>query len=473
MKLRSMVLAAIAACAAHAAMAAPEPAIVLAPAADIALAREILKQLVEIDSTHAHGSTVAAKAIEKRLLAAGFAAADITVLAPADHPTKGNVVVRLHGKTRAKPVIFICHLDVVEAKPEDWTTNPFKLTEKDGYFYGRGTIDIKEGDAVLVENLIRLKREGYQPDRDLIFAFTADEEAGGDANGPAFLLAHHRDLVDAAFALNFDDGTGTLVDGRRAYYELGTAEKIYTTLKLEATSPGGHGSLPGTGNPIYRIADGLSRWEQYKFPVTLTATTRDSFAKIAALEPSADSADMLAVAQTPPDLEAAERLSRKPAFNAQLRTTCVPTLISGGHAECALPQRAQATIQCRMLPSDSIANVTKQLVSVLNDPEITVTQDVAPIQAPESPAPPAVKDKVEAVLHSIWPTVPVVQTMGSGYSDARQFRGAGIPTYGVGGVWIEHSENRAHGRDERVGVAAFDESVEYSYRLIKAFGQAQ
>jgi acetylornithine deacetylase/succinyl-diaminopimelate desuccinylase-like protein len=449
--------------------AAPGP---LPPAADLELGREILKELVDVNSTHSHGTTEIAHLVEKRLLAAGFARSDVTFIAPADHPDCGNVVVRVHGTTRQKPVLFLGHLDVVEARPEDWSTDPFKLVERDGYFYGRGTIDMKDGDAALLESLLRLKRAGYAPKRDLIVAFTANEEAGGAANGPEFLLREHRGLIDAGVVINPDGGGGTVAGGKRSFLEVGTSEKTYLTYTIEATGPGGHGSLPGADNPIYRIGDALARLEAYRFPVMLTATTRASFSAFADILGGPDAADMRAVAALPPDLAAAERLSRAPAANAQLRTTCVATLISGGHAENALPQRAKATIQCRMLPGDSAANVEAQLRRVLADPKISLTLDAPPIVSPESPPTPALMSLVGTVAHSMWPGVPLVPTMASGFSDDRQTRNAGIPSYDVSGIFIEEGENRAHGRDERTGVVAFDESVEFTYRLMKALGDA-
>jgi acetylornithine deacetylase/succinyl-diaminopimelate desuccinylase-like protein len=445
----------------------------LPPPMDEELARDMFKTLVEINTTHAHGSTAAARAIESWMLTAGFPRADVVFVAPPDHPTKGNVVVRYRGGHAAKPVLFLAHLDVVEARPEDWSTDPFVFTQRDGYFYGRGTIDMKDGDAALAESLVRLKRERFVPDRDLIVAFTADEEAGGDANGPAFLLAEHRDLVDAAMAVNLDGGGGDLRNGARSFFELGTSEKTYLTYTLETTSPGGHGSLPGPENAIYRLGDGLARLENLRFPVMLTATTRASFAAMADLDPGPDSADLKAVAAPGSDAAAAERLSRNVRLNALLRTTCVATLISGGHAENALPQRARATVQCRMMPGDDEAHVRGVLIVALNDPKITVTLDADPIVSPESPPTPQIMQKIAAVARSMWPGVPIVPTMATGFSDDRRTRNAGIPSYDVSGVWMDVDENRAHGRDERVGVEAFDQSVEFTYRLLKAMARAK
>ena len=473
MKLRiTLLLAAVLALPAIA-PAAPKT---LPPAEDQRLARDMFKTLVEINTTHAQGSTEAARAIRGWLLTAGFAEDDVTFIAPDDHPTKGNVVVRYRGRKRvkqsAKPVLFLGHLDVVDAKPEDWSFEPFRLSEKDGFFYGRGTIDMKDGDAALAESLIRLKREKFVPEHDIIVAFTADEEAGGDANGPAFLLKNHHELIDAGMAINLDGGGGNLQKGVPLYFEVGTSEKTYVTYTLETTSPGGHGSLPGPDNAIYHLSSGLNRLAAFKFPVMLTSTTRASFEALAGLEPGPDSADMKAVARSPPDLAAAGRLSLNVRRNALLRTTCVATLISGGHAENALPQRATATIQCRMMPGDSEANVQTLLTRTLDDPSIKVTLDAAPIVSPESPPTPRIMAKVATLAHSMWPGVAVVPTMATGFSDDRQTRNSGIPSYDISGVWMDGDENRAHGRDERISVKGFDESVEFTYRLLKTMSSA-
>jgi acetylornithine deacetylase/succinyl-diaminopimelate desuccinylase-like protein len=447
------------------------------PPLDQALARDMLKGLVEINTTHQYGSTGAAQAVQGWLLSAGFRAEDVVLIAPPDHPSKGNVVVRYRAKhlnaALPGPVLFLGHLDVVEAKPEDWSVDPFRLTQQDGWFYGRGSIDMKDGDAALVESLIRLKREKFVPERDVIVAFTADEEAGGDSNGPAFLLKEHRDMIDAAFVVNLDGGGGNTSKGQRQFFELGTSEKTYLTFTLETTSPGGHGSLPGPDNAIYHLASGLGRLEAFKFPVTLTATTRASFDKLASLQSGPGASDMHGVAQTPPDLAAAERLSENVRMNAQLRTTCVATLISGGHAENALPQRAKATVQCRMLPGDSAEHVQSLLLATLHDAAIHVTLDAPPIVSPESAPTPQIMRKVALLVASMWPGVPIVPTMATGFSDDRQTRNAGIPSYDISGVWQDVDENRAHGRDERIGVQAFDESVEFTYRLIKEMSRSK
>ncbi|MFL6576164.1 MAG: M20/M25/M40 family metallo-hydrolase [Povalibacter sp.] len=454
-------------------LAAADRSSTLPPPADQQLARELFREMIETRTTHDVGSTALAEAIKAHLISGGFSAQDVVFIAPEDHPQKGNVIVRYRGRGKAKPVLFLAHLDVVEAKSEDWTVEPFKLTEKDGFFYGRGTIDMKQGATGLLESLLRLKREGFVPERDIIAAFTADEEAGGDANGPAFLLKQHRELIDAALAVNLDIGGGNYKDGKRLYYEIGTAEKTYLTFTIETTSPGGHGSLPGPDNAIYRIAKVLSRLEAYKFPVMLTDTTRASFEHLATFDPGPESADMKAVAKNPPDQAAAERLSEIVRLNAQLRTTCVATLVSGGHAENALPQRARAKIQCRMMPGDTAEHVQAQLVNTFAEPSVTVALDAQPIVSPESAPTPQIMNKATAVVHSMWPGVTLVPVMSTGFSDSRQTRNAGIPTYGLGGTWSDIDENRAHGRDERIGVQAFDESVEYIFRLVREMSKAK
>lgn len=447
------------------------------PPADVqAHARELFRQLVEINTTHAEGSTDAARVIEKHLLEAGYAPTDVTFIAPPQHPEKGNVIVRLKGKgdpnqARTRPVLFLGHLDVVEAKPEDWSVDPFRLTEKEGYYYGRGTLDMKDGIAAMLETFIRLKREKFVPDRDFIGAFTADEEAGGNANGPEFLLKEHRDLIDAGLVVSFDGGGGDLKNAKRVMLKVATSEKTYVTYTLETTGPGGHGSLPTADNPIYRLAAGLGRIEAYRFPVIQTATTRANFVKRAELEGGPQAADMRAVAAVPPDAAAADRLSEDAYFNAMLRTTCVATLISGGHAENALPQRAKATIQCRMMPGDSEQNVRETLTKTLDDPRIRVTLDAPPIISPESPISKDFFGRVAKVVDSMWPGTPVVPVMANGFSDGRQTRNAGMPTYDLSGRWLAPDDYRAHGRDERVSVQSFDENVEYVYRIVKAMSQ--
>ncbi len=441
---------------------APQP-----PEAVKTLAVEIFKSLVETNTTHAKGSTDAATALAERLRAAGFAAGDLRLLAPAAHPTKGNLIIRLHGSGAGKALLFVGHLDVVEANREDWTVDPFLLTAKDGYFYGRGTLDMKDDDAVLVTDLIRLKQEGFVPARDIVVALTADEEAEGDSNGVDWLLREHRDLIDADLAINPDAGGGMSSGNRKLYMGLETSEKVFVTFGLEVTNKGGHSSLPEPDNAIYRLAAGLGRIAHLSFPVKINATTKSYFAAMAPMQSGRLRRDMTAMTQPKLDPDAIRRLESSVFYNALLHTTCVATMINGGHAENALPQRAKAMIQCRMLPSDTQAAVEALLVKTLDDPAIKVSVITPAAPGPESVPPPALLHKIESVVASMWP-VPVILDMDTGASDSKYTRGAGIPTFGITGMFTDIDDNRAHGRDERVPIDGFYEDVEFTYRLMKS-----
>ncbi len=334
------------------------------------LSRDIFQQLIEINTTDSVGSTtLAANAMAQRLLDAGFAKEDVLVLGPNDR--KGNLVARLHGTGRAKPILFIGHLDVVEALRSDWTTDPFQLVEKDGYFYGRGAQDMKESVAILVTTFIRLKKEGYQPDRDLILALTADEESG-KSNGVDWLLKNHRDLIEAAFVLNSDAGGVDLEHGKAITFNVQASEKLYGDYQLTAVNPGGHSSLPVPDNAIYHIAGSLTRLQAYTFPFELNPVTRAYFTDLSKLESGQIAADMAAIVQDPPAAEAIARLSLVPKYNATMRTTCVATRLSGGVANNALPQTAQAIVNCRILPGHSLEEIRRQLIKIIDDPKVTV-----------------------------------------------------------------------------------------------------
>jgi len=455
-----------------AAGAAPTASLV-PPPADQALGRALLKELIETDTQHDKGSTGAANAVAARLRAAGFAGSDIAVLAPADHPTKGNVVVRLHGQGKARPILYICHLDVVNARREDWTTDPFKLVEKDGWYYGRGTIDMKSQDAATLESLIRLKREGFKPKGDIIVAFTADEEAGGDANGVEWLVKTHRDLVDAGLVINPDGGEAGVKHGRKLYLGVQTSEKIYVTYRLEVTDKGGHSSRPTPANPIFHLSGALARLGAYRFPVHVTDTVKLYFAGRAKLESGQMAADMVSMSGPSPDPAAVARLSDIVETNILFRTTCTATEISGGHAESALPQRARATIQCRVIPGEPLDGIKAQLVKVLDDPAIRVS-DVYPGDAsPESPPAPRLLKTIEAVKNTMWPEPVLLPIMSAGATDSAFTRLGGMPSYGVDASWDDLDDGRAHGQDERIGVQVFDEEVEFTYRLMKALASGQ
>jgi len=433
------------------------------------LAHDIFQQLIEINTTDtpAGNVTTAAQAVAARLAKAGFSGDDLRLGGPL--PNKYNVVARIHGSGRAKPVLFIGHLDVVQALKQDWSPNldPFKFNEIDGYFYGRGTSDIKQGDAILVTNFIRLKQEGFVPERDLILALTADEE-GGESNGIQWLLKNHRDWIDAEYCINTDAGDFETENGKRLLLGVETSEKNYIDFQLEVKSKGGHSSRPSKDNAIYHLADGLERLSKFEFPVELNETTRSFFAKTAHLQDAQTAADFRAVSAGQPDPAAVQRLSQSPYFNALLRTTCVATRLEGGHANNALPQTARAIVNCRMLPTDSAANVEKTLTGVLANPRIAVQVVNNTGAAPPSAINPVVMRKLEELSTRLYGGIPVVPVMDAGASDGKYLRLGGIPTYGVPGVFEDVNDDRAHGRDERIGVKDFYNGVDFYYLFMKS-----
>jgi len=436
------------------------------------MSRDIFRELIEINTTDSVGNTTrAAEAMAKRLKDAGFPAADIHVLGPNER--KGNLVARLRGTGAHRPVLILGHLDVVEARREDWTTDPFQFVEKDGYFYGRGTQDMKDNDAILVTTLIRLWREGYRPDRDLILALTADEE-GGQSNGVAWLLKNHRDLIDAGFALNADGGGVTTAHGKAVNVDLEGSEKQYADFELTVLNPGGHSSLPTPDNAIYHLADALSRLEHSPFPVELNGVTRTYFERRAPLEDGQTEADMNAILRNPPDPAAVARLTKDPRYNSMLRTTCVATRLNAGHANNALPQTAQAIVNCRILPGHSPDETRQALIKIFDDPKVSIKYIGAEDRSPDSkgfPAilpPPEVLRPLEKVAAEMWPGAPVIPEMETGASDSIYTMAAGIPSYGVNGVGIDQDDIRAHGKDERVRVSSYYNGVEFWYRFLKA-----
>jgi acetylornithine deacetylase/succinyl-diaminopimelate desuccinylase-like protein len=436
-------------------------------------ARDIYKELVEINTVTATGDTArAAEAMAAHLRAAGFGGADLQVLSPWER--KGNLAARLRGTGARKPIMLLAHIDVVEAKREDWSVDPFTLTEQDGYFYGRGTIDDKFMAAAFVANMVRYRQEGYRPDRDIILVLETDEEIlDRDVMGIRWLLQRHRDLIDAEFALNEGAGVG-MKDGRVVVNGVQTSEKISTSFRLEVTDPGGHSSVPRKDNPIYRLAEGLARLAKFDFSFKLNDTTRAYFERAAQLEDQQTAADMRSVASERPDPAAMSfvRLAANPVYNAQLRTTCVATMLEGGHAVNALPQLARATVNCRMLPGESVDEVQATLMRVLADDKISVTRTAPPYLAPAS----ALNEEmgaIEKLSNEFWPGVPVIPTMSTAGTSGTHLRNAGIPTYGHSGLANEISERRQHGRDERVPVKSFFEGQEYLYRLVKMLAGGQ
>jgi acetylornithine deacetylase/succinyl-diaminopimelate desuccinylase-like protein len=404
-----------------------------------------------------------------RLKAAGFPDADIRVLGP--DPRKHNLVVRYRGTGAKRPLLLLAHIDVVDAKREDWSFDPFVFREQDGWFYGRGTSDDKAMASQFVANLIRLKEEQFKPNRDLILALTADEE-GGDFNGVEWLVKEHKDLIDADFAIN-EGGGGTMRKGKYLTNEVQASEKVYQDFKLEVTNAGGHSSLPVKDNAIYHLAEGLSRLAALEFPVQLNEITRAYFERSALVETDpAIAADMRAVAGATPDAAAATRLSaRLPYWNSMMRTTCVATRLAGGHANNALPQLATANVNCRILPGVSPDSVKARLQDALADPKIAISFVKPAHPSQPSPLRPDVMNAVEALTKEMFPGVIVVPVMSTGATDALYLRNGGVPTYGIDGNFGDIDDVRAHGRDERVGVKQYFEGLEFQYRFIKRLAQ--
>jgi acetylornithine deacetylase/succinyl-diaminopimelate desuccinylase-like protein len=438
------------------------------------LARGILKQLIEINTTDSVGNvTTAAEAMAQRLRDGGFAEGDIKVAGPNER--KKNLVARFRGTGKRKRILFIGHLDVVEALRADWTTDPFEFIEKDGYFYGRGTEDMKEGDAILVTNFIRLKKEGFLPDRDLIVALTADEE-GGSFNGVDWLVKQHRDWIEAEYCINLDGGEFEKDKDKRLLAGIQASEKVYVDFQFESLNSGGHSSVPSPDNAIYHLAGALARLQPFSFPLRINEITRNYFERTASLAAGTVSSDMKAVAKQPPDAAAVQRLSEVPYYNSLLHTTCVATMLSGGHAPNALPQTARANVNCRIFPGEDPQEVQKTLERIANDPKVkvSVVPQIGPdgkvvpvVPVPPSPLLPEVTQAMEKTLSMVWPGVPLVATMSTGATDGRITRIAGIPTYGISCMFFDVHDNREHGKDERVGVQDFYDGVEFNYNLIK------
>jgi acetylornithine deacetylase/succinyl-diaminopimelate desuccinylase-like protein len=437
-----------------------------APPPDAPLFRQIYRELVEINTTESAGDTVrAAEVMAARLRAGGLPASDVRVLSSG--PRKGNLVARLRGTGARRPLLLIAHIDVVEAKPGDWDFDPFRLQEVDGYFRGRGTIDDKAMASIFVANLIRYVAEGVRPDRDIILALTTDEELSDSPHdGARWLLEHHRDLIDAELAIN-EGGGGALKDGRPARMSVQLAEKVYQSFRLEVKDPGGHSSLPRRDNPIYRLAQGLGRLAKYDFPVRLNAVTRAYFEKAAATEDRDVAAAIGSLLAGSSDAQALAPLSERAPYNAQIRTTCVATLLEAGHAENALPQTARATVNCRIMPDEPVADVERTLLRVIDDPRIAVIPIGQAVLSPPSRLNPELMTAVERLTAQMWPGVPVIPTMSAGYTDSRWLRNAGIPAYGVSGLFSDPGRNGVHGLNEQIGVKELFAGKEFLYQLVK------
>jgi acetylornithine deacetylase/succinyl-diaminopimelate desuccinylase-like protein len=443
--------------------------------ADRTLAHDIFKQLIETNTTDSVGSvTAAATEVRDRLLAAGFSPADVVLLGP--NARKMNVVITYHGKAGSgkKPILAICHLDVVEANKADWSpdTPPFTFTEKDGFYYGRGSQDIKEGDAALVYTLIRMKREGFVPDRDIRVALTADEE-GGKSNGVDWLIKNHPELMQAEFVINPDAGGVFSEKGVPEVFDVEATEKTYADFHVTAVDRGGHSSLPRPDNAIYAVADALGRLEKTPFPVELNAVTTAEFAAMAKIEKGATAEAMRAIVKDPHDEAAIATLSAIPDWNSTMRTTCVATMMTAGQAPNALPQRAMANVNCRILPGHSGEQTRQELIRIFNDPSLQVdfVTDAGVVMgkgdermsAPPPPVNTTVSGALDKVVGQLWPGLPIVPTMEPGASDSIYTVAAGMPSYGLNGFAIDQDDVRAHGMNERLGVESYYKGVEFTY----------
>jgi acetylornithine deacetylase/succinyl-diaminopimelate desuccinylase-like protein len=428
------------------------------------LARDLLRELVEIDTTDEDGdNTAAAEAMAAHLRAEGFPEEDILVAGPT--PTKGNLVVRYPGRDGSlKPLLTMAHIDVVAADPADWTIAPFTFLERDGYFWGRGVTDDKDEAAIYIANLIRMKREGFVPERGIVVMLTADEE-GGDHNGVAWLLANHRDWIDGAYALN-EGGGGMERDGMRVSNNVQASEKVYQSFWLEATNPGGHSSLPVKKNAIYDLSAALLAIQEYDFPVMLNEVTEAYFSRTAEIVGGETGEAMRRILADPEDEAALRVLAPDPQYNSRLRTTCVATRLDGGHADNALPQLARAMVNCRILPTHDPGAVLDQL-EALSGPDIAITPDSEPTPSLPSPLTDEVLGEIERITEAMWPGVPVLPIMSTGATDALYLRNAGIPVYGVSGLFHDVEDVRAHGQDERIKTVHFYEGQEFLYRLMR------
>jgi acetylornithine deacetylase/succinyl-diaminopimelate desuccinylase-like protein len=439
------------------------------PEAERKLAHDIYKEFVEIQSGFTTGATTpVVEAAAARLRAAGFAETDIFVGGAS--PKKANLVVRYHGTGALKPILLLAHIDVVEAKREDWSMDPFQFIERDGFFYGRGTGDDKAQAAVWIANLIQFKREGFKPDRDIIVALTADEEGGGPFNGVDWLLKNHRDLIEAELTLN-EGGWGEESKGKKISNDLQVSEKYVINYRFEVRNKGGHSSMPVRDNAIYHLAGALQRLADFGFPLKTNEVTAAYFQQMAKIE-SGPLKDDLAKAASGSQQGMERVAASSPAWNSTLRTTCVATLLEGGHAVNALPQLAAATVNCRVLPEDAPEYVLSTLQKVVADDQVIVKQLGVPGKADASPMRPDVLKAVNEITARMWSGVPTVPIMVMGATDGRYLRAAGIPTYGVQGFFMDRDDIRFHGRDERMGVQSFYEGQTFLYELVKTLSKS-
>ena len=438
--------------------------------------RALYKELVETNTTASSGDcTLAAQRMAAHLKAAGFPDSDLTIFTRPDLPKNGGLVAVYPGADpKAKAILLLAHLDVVEAKREDWTRDPFTLVEEGGYFYARGAMDDKAQAAIWVDSLIRYRTEGFHPKRTIKMALTCGEEGGSPFNGASWLVQNKRDLIDAEFALNEGAGGQLTEDGKRIAHTVEAGEKTSQSFTLEVTNPGGHSSRPLPDNAIYRLADALEKIRGYEFPVMINDANKAYLLGMAKVEGGQRGAAMTALVANPKDARADALLSKDPSLHTLLRTTCVATMLTAGHAQNALPQRATANINCRIFPGVSRDAVRDKLVEIIADPQVSVSRTAVAGPRGEAPAPPLtpqVMGPIEKVSAELWPGVPVIPILQAGATDGKALTAGGIPTYGVSGIFLEPDLGRIHGLNERVGVTALYEGREFLYRLVKIYAE--
>ena len=434
------------------------------PTDDRQLLHEIYKELIEYKTTASEqNNTIAVEGMAAWLQAAGFDSEDIFIGGALPH--KGNLVARLHGTGSREPIILMAHIDVVEAERDDWNLDPFVLNEDDEFYYGRGSLDDKAMAAIFMANLIRFKREGYVPERDIVIALTSDEETGG-SNGITWLLRNNPGLISGALAIN-EGGYGLLQDGKPLANTIQIAEKIFASFQVTAKNPGGHSSLPRDDNAIYDLAEALLKIRDFDFPVELNDVMRVSFERQAEINTGQRAADFLALLEQPIPADSLDRLSSEAAINAQLRTTAVATLLDGGHASNALPQTAVATVNVRMLPGSDPQDVLRTLTAVVDNPAMEVVYQGGGRPSQPSPLTEEIMSSVESVTEAMWPGITVMPTMSTGATDGAKMRNAGIPTYGVSGLFVDRNDMRIHGQDERLRKESLFGGYEFLYRLAK------
>jgi acetylornithine deacetylase/succinyl-diaminopimelate desuccinylase-like protein len=436
-------------------------------AADSTLAADILRELVAIRTVSSSPATVeAARMLAARLHAAGYTEEEALVTGP--HDSAGNLVVRLRGQSSDSLLLLLAHLDVVDALESDWSTDPFTLTEEDGWWYGRGTIDNKTGVAVAVANLIRWKQEGFVPARDIVFIATADEETGSESIKWFMTGDGWRYIGEPAYALNLDVGGGAIVDEREVMLLVQTSEKIYATFHLEVSNAGGHSSQPRPDNAIYTLARALGRIEAHRFPVELTDATRVYLERMSEFQPDSTlAAAMRAVARNPADTAAAGVISAVPVYNATVRTTCVATRLQAGHADNALPQTARATVNCRLIPGNDPGAMPDILAGIIADTAVQITAVGNQTPSPPSPVDPEIFGVIERLANEFWPGVRVIPSMSTGGTDGLYVRNEGIRVYGADAVFERLGDSRAHGRDERIEIRRFHDNVAWWKRLVE------